>query len=43
MIAGNALEVLKDIVAIGSEVDWKSGRYCFPHIYIKSISVATKN
>ncbi|MFZ2331222.1 MAG: metallopeptidase TldD-related protein [Atribacterota bacterium] len=43
MIAGNALEILKDIVAIGSEVDWKSGRYCFPHIYIKAISVATKN
>ena len=42
MIAGNALEILKDIVAIGSEVDWKSGRYCFPHIYIKAISVATK-
>jgi len=25
MIAGNALEVLKDIVAVGNEVRWVSG------------------
>lgn len=42
MIAGNAFEVLKEIIAVGDEVDWKSGRYCFPHICVKSISVATK-
>lgn len=43
MIAGNALEILKDIVALGNEADWISGRYNFPPIYAKSISVATKN
>ena len=43
MIAGNALEVLKDIIAIGSEAEWISGRYYFPPIYIKSISVSTKD
>lgn len=43
MIAGNALEVLKGIVAIGNEIEWKSGRYCFPHILVKSVSVATKS
>jgi len=42
MIAGNALEVLKDIAAIGNEARWVSGQYCFPHIYLKSLSVSTK-
>ncbi len=42
MIAGNAIEVLKDIVAVGNETEWISGRYCFPHLYLKSISVSTK-
>jgi len=43
MIAGNALEVLKDIIAIGNKAEWISGRYYFPPIYIKSISVSTKD
>lgn len=41
MIAGNAFEVLKDIVAVGSKARWVSGQYCFPHIYVKSLSVST--
>ncbi|HPK87374.1 MAG TPA: TldD/PmbA family protein [Atribacterota bacterium] len=43
MIAGNALEVLKDIVAIGKEAEWVSGRYHFPPVYLKAISVSTKD
>jgi len=42
MISGNALEVLKDIVAVGNESRWVSGQYCFPHVYVKSLSVSTK-
>ena len=42
MISGNALEVLKDIVAVGNESRWISGQYCFPHLYVKSLSVSTK-
>jgi PmbA protein len=42
MIAGNAFEVLKDIAAIGDEARWVSGQYYFPHIYVKSLSVSTK-
>lgn len=41
MISGNALTILKDIVAIGNEQRWISGQYCFPHLYIKSLSVST--
>ena len=43
MIAGNAFEVMKDIVAIGDESRWVSGQYYFPHIYIKSLSVSTRD
>lgn len=42
MIAGNAFEVLKNIVAVGDQARWVSGQYCFPHIYLKSLSVSTK-
>jgi len=41
MISGNAFDVLKDIVAVGSEARWVSGQYCFPHLYVKSLSVST--
>jgi len=41
MIAGNAFQVLKDIVAVGSEARWVSGQYHFPHVYVKSLSVST--
>lgn len=42
MIAGNAIEELKNIVAIGDKSRWVSGKYKFPHIYLKSLSVSTK-
>ncbi len=42
MIAGNAFEILKEILAVGQEARWVSGRYYFPHIYVKSLSVSTK-
>jgi PmbA protein len=42
MIAGNAFEVLKNIVAVGDKARWVSGQYRFPHIYLKSLSVSTK-
>jgi PmbA protein len=43
MIAGNALEELNNIVALGNETKWVSGKHKFPHIYLKSLSVSTKN
>ena len=42
MIAGNAFEILKHIVAVGNEAIWISGQYHFPHIYVKSLSLSTK-
>lgn len=42
MIAGNAFEVLKDIVAISNNARWISGQYLFPHVYVKELSVSTK-
>jgi len=42
MIAGNAIEELKNIVALGDKSKWVSGKYKFPHIYLKSISVSAK-
>lgn len=43
MIAGNALEELNNIVALGNKAKWISGKHRFPHIYLKSLSVSTKN
>ena len=42
MIAGNAIEELKNIVALGNKAKWVSGKYKFPHIYLKSLSVSAK-
>jgi len=42
MIAGNAIEELKNIVALGKKSKWISGKYKFPHIYLKSLSVSAK-
>lgn len=42
MIAGNAIEELKNIVALGDKSRWISGKYKFPHIYLKSLSVSAK-
>ena len=42
MIAGNAIEELKNIAALGDKSKWVSGKYKFPHIYLKSLSVSAK-
>jgi len=42
MIAGNAIEELKNIAALGKKPKWVSGKYKFPHIYLKSLSVSAK-
>lgn len=42
MIAGNAIEELKNIIALGDKSKWISGKYKFPHIYLKSLSVSAK-
>jgi len=42
MIAGNAIEELKNIVALGKKSKWISGKYKFPHIYLNSLSVSAK-
>jgi len=42
MIAGNAIEELKNIVALGKKSKWISGKYKFPHIYLKSLSISAK-
>jgi len=42
MIAGNAIEELKNITALGDKSKWVSGKYKFPHIYLKSLSVSAK-
>jgi PmbA protein len=42
MIAGNAIEELKNIAALGDKSKWISGKFKFPHIYLKSLSVSAK-
>jgi len=42
MIAGNAIEELKNIVALGDKAKWIGGKYKFPHIYLQSLSVSAK-
>ena len=42
MISGNAIEELKNIVALGNKAKWIEGKYKFPHIYLKSLSVSAK-
>src|SRR5665648_1087165 len=42
MIAGNAIEELKNITALGDKSKWIEGKYKFPHIYLKSLSVSAK-
>jgi PmbA protein len=42
MIAGNAIEELKNITALGDKAKWIEGKYKFPHIYLKSLSVSAK-
>ena len=42
MIAGNAIEELKNVAALGDKAKWVEGIYKLPHIYLKSLSVSTK-
>jgi len=42
MIAGNAIEELKNIAALGNKAKWIEGKFKFPHIYLKSLSVSAK-
>ena len=42
MIAGNAIEELKNVAALGNKAKWIEGKYKFPHIYLKSLSVSAK-
>ena len=42
MIAGNAIEELKNVEAFGDKAKWVEGIYKLPHIYLKSLSVSTK-
>ncbi|MCK5768419.1 MAG: TldD/PmbA family protein [Candidatus Atribacteria bacterium] len=42
MIAGNAIEELKNMAALGNKARWIDGKYKLPHIYLKSLSVSAK-
>jgi len=42
MVSGNVYQVLKDIIAIGSEAKWVGGFLQTPHLYCPSLSVASK-
>jgi PmbA protein len=42
MVSGNIYQVLKDIVALGKEAKWVGGAICTPHLYCRSLSVASK-
>jgi len=42
MVAGNVYQVLKDIIAMGSEAKWVGSALQTPHIYCPSLSVASK-
>ena len=42
MIAGNIYDILKRIVSLGKEAHWVGGSLRTPHIYVESVSVASK-
>ena len=42
MVSGNVYQVLKQIIAIGSEAKWVGGFLQTPHLYCPSLSVASK-
>jgi len=42
MVSGNVYQVLKEIIAIGSEAKWVGGFLQTPHLYCPSLSVASK-
>jgi PmbA protein len=42
MVSGNVYQVLKDIAALGKEARWIGGGIYTPHIYCRSLAVASK-
>jgi len=42
MVSGNVYQILKQIVAIGSDTKWVGGFLNTPHLYCPSLSVASK-
>jgi len=42
MVSGNVYQVLKEITAIGNEARWVGGFLQTPHLYLPSLSVASK-
>ena len=42
MVSGNVYQILKDIAALGKEARWVNGAVCTPHIYCRSLAVASK-
>ena len=42
MVSGNVYQALKDIVALGKEARWTGGSVFAPHLYCRSLSVASK-
>ncbi|MBI2863524.1 MAG: TldD/PmbA family protein [Chloroflexi bacterium] len=42
MVAGNVYDVLKDVVALGSEAEWLGGSMFVPAIYVASLGVASR-
>lgn len=42
MVSGNVYQVLKDIAALGKDARWIGGGIYTPHIYCRSLSVASK-
>ncbi len=42
MVSGNVYQILKQIIAIGSETKWVGGFLNTPHLYCPSLSVASK-
>jgi PmbA protein len=42
MVSGNVYQILKEIVTLGKEGRWVGGSIYAPHIYCKSLAVASK-
>lgn len=42
MVSGNVYQILKQIIAIGSEPKWISGFLNTPHLYLPTLSVASR-
>ena len=42
LIAGNVYDILKKVIAIGSEPEWVGGGLCAPHVAINGLTVSRK-